>query len=71
MVTQVRLQVAFDIHGQTVLQEGADFSAIGTMAVTHREEVTELEAHYVRIGDVGILVYFVRVVCRYAALCSE
>ena len=67
VIGQVQLQVALDKHGQAVFQEGAYFPAIRTMSVTDREEVAVFEAHDVRVGDVGILIHLVRIVCRYAS----
>lgn len=54
-----------------MLEERADFSPIGTMPVTHREEVAVLKPHYVRVRYVGVLVHFVRVVCRDSTFCGK
>lgn len=45
-----------------MFQERAHVSTIGTMPVTHREEVAVLETHDVWIRYVCILVDFVRIV---------
>ena len=54
-----------------MFEEGAYFPAIRTMSVTDRKEVAVLKAHDVRVGDVGILIYLVRIVCRDASFRGE
>lgn len=62
MLCEVRLQVVLDVQRQTMFQEGADLTTVGTMAITDREEVAMFEAHDVRISYVGVLIHFVRIV---------
>ena len=71
VLRKLYLQVALDEHGQAMLEEGADVAPVRAVPVAHREEVAVLEAHDVGVGDVGVLVDFVRVVRRNAALGRE
>lgn len=60
--------MALDKHWQSVLEEGANVSAVRAMSIADGEKVAVLQAHDVRVGNIGVLVDFVRVVRRDAAL---
>jgi len=42
-----------------VLQEGADVTTVGAVAVADREEMAVLEAHDVRVRNISVLVHLV------------
>ena len=54
-----------------MLEERAHFATIWTMTIAHREEMTMLQAHYMWISHVGILVDLVRVVSWDTAFSGE
>ena len=54
-----------------MLEKPWNFLSIVTVAVTHWEKVTVTQVEHVRISQVGILVNFVRVVCRDTTLCRK
>lgn len=70
-VFQLFLQPLLKVHRQAVLEERADFAAVGAMAIADSEVVAVLEAHHVRARDESILIDLVRVVHRVAAFSCE
>ena len=54
-----------------MLEEGAYFAAVRTMPIAHREEMAMLQAHYMRIRHVCVLVDLVGVVGRDATFGGE
>ena len=64
-------KIGLNEHRQAVLQEGAYVTSVRAMAVAHGEEMAVLEAQDVRVGDIGVLVYLVRVVGRDTTFRSE
>lgn len=54
-----------------MLEERTDFAAIRAMSITDSEEMAVFQAHDVRIRNVGILVYLVRIMSRDATLSSK
>ena len=71
MIGQLDLQVAFNEHWKAVLEERANISAIRAMTVANREEVTVFESHNVRVGNVSVLVYLIRIMGRDTAFGRE
>ena len=71
VIGQLDLQVAFNEHWKAVLEERANISTIRAVTVANREEVTVFEAHDVRVGNVGVLVYLVWVMGRDTAFGCE
>lgn len=71
VILQALLQVLFNLEGQTVLKQSRDLLAVVPVAVTNGEEVAVAQVEHVRVGQVGVLVHFVRVVSCDASLRRE
>ena len=71
MLCEGLLEEPLDLEGQTVLEKTGDLLTVVTMAVADGEEMAVTQIEHVWIGEVGILVDFVGVVGRDAALGSE
>ena len=71
VISQLDLQVAFNEHWKSVLEERANVSAIRAVAVANREEMTMFEAHDMRVSNVCVLIHLVWVVGRDATFGRE
>lgn len=71
VIGKLDLQVAFNEHWKAVLEERTNISAIRAVTVANREEVTVFESHNVRVGNVSVLVYLIRIMGRDASFGRE